>query len=187
MHQEKGVHVKFEMFPILHSINSKAAGREIYIDKPYVRIRVAGMDKDEAFLPVNDQIKARFPDEWALFQQGIEAPRVGTPLHAWGRITPAMARNLETFDIHTVEDIATLSEIGLQKVGMGSRQLQEDARKFLSQSQVAADLGKMDALEAENASLKTQMAELAATVAAMKEQMKPKGKKRGNDEEAQAA
>lgn len=180
--REPGVHVQFEMLPVLHGIESAAHGREIYVDEPHVRVRVAGMDKDEWVSPVNEQIKARFPEEWEQFQKGMEAPKIGTPLHAWGQMTPARIKNLEGFNVFTVEDIAVLPETAIQKIGMGARKLQEDARKFLSLSQTSADVKKLEELEAANKAKDAQLAEQAAAIAALQAQMadlvKPKGKKK---------
>lgn len=171
--REPGTHVEFVMHPLLHGLDSKSAGREVYVDKPHVRIRVAGYDKDEFFGPVTDQMKARFPEEWEQFQKGAVVERIGTPLHAWGRITPALAKNLEAFNCFTVEDIIGLSEVSLQKIGMGARKLQEDAQKFLSMSQTSADLSRMEDLQTKNAEMAAEMAELKAQMA---ELTKPKGK-----------
>lgn len=182
--REPGVHVQFEMLPVLHGIESAAHGREIYVDEPHVRVRVAGMDKDEWVSPVNEQIKARFPEEWEQFQKGMEAPKIGTPLHAWGQMTPARIKNLEGFNVYTVEDIAVLSETAIQKIGMGARKLQEDARKFLSLSQTSADVKKLEELEKTNAEQAQAIKDLQAQMA---ELLKPKGKKKPPPDEELAA
>jgi hypothetical protein len=148
--REPGVQVEFEQYPVLLGFESKQAGREIYQDEPHVRIRVAGQDKSEFFGPVTAKIKARFPEEWAAFERGMEAPMVGTPIEQWGRITPSMRKQLHLLNVRTVEDIASMSDDGLQKLGMGARQLQNDARKFLSLSQSSADLARLEELEKSN-------------------------------------
>jgi hypothetical protein len=189
--REPGVHVEFLNHPCIHGVESKAAGREVYVDKPHVKIHVAGEGRmNEWFGPVTEQIKQRFPEEWAMFEKGAEAPRIGTPLGAWGGIGAATAKNLESIGFYTVEDLASASDMALQKVGMGARKMQEAARKFLSVSQSTADLEKLDEVREENAALKAraeeqakQLADLAAKVAALTVE-KPKGKRKTEDAQA---
>jgi hypothetical protein len=175
---EPGVHVSFELFPVVNGVLSKEAGREVCVDKEYVRIRVAGNDKEEFFGPVNDQIKDRFPSEYESWKKGNDVPLVGTPIQNWPQLTVSQVRNLQSLGVRTVEDMATLSDVGLQKVGMGARKLQDDARKFLSLAQAAADVGQLDELREANANkdlLLAQQAESIATLQAqMAELLKPK-------------
>jgi hypothetical protein len=175
---EPGVHVQFVMHPVVHGVMSKEAGREVCVDKEYVYIRVAGNDKEVIFRPVNDQVKARFPQEYEAWKKGQAEPTTGTPIDRWPQLTPGQAANLKGLNIRTVEDMATLSETGLQEVGMGARKLQEDARKFLSLAQAAADVGQLDELREAVASkdiqLKQQADAIATLQAQMAELLKPK-------------
>ncbi len=163
--REPGVHVTFEMYPVVHGVESKSSGREITIDKPHVRIRVAGNDKEEFFGPATDQMKARFPEEWEAFERGNQVARHGTPLERWPQMTPSMVRTLKNLNILTVEDMATLSDAGLQKVGMGAQKLRTDAQRFLSLAQASADLEQMDEIKAQNAALMERLAALEKAAA----------------------
>lgn len=167
--REPGVHAEFEMFPLLNGLESKSAGREVYTDKPHVRIRVAGYDKDEFFGPATPEIQARFPEEWEAFKRGNEPITHGTPIDRWPQLTPSQVRMLKQLNIRTVEDMASLPDVGLQKVGMGAQKLREAAQKFLSLAQTAADLGRMEEIQAENATLKGQLEALSAQVAELAE------------------
>lgn len=175
---EPGVHVEFEMHPVVHGVLSKEAGREVCVDKEFVRIRVAGNDKEVIFRPVSDQIKARFPQEYEAWKRGQVEPTTGTPIDRWPQLTPGQAANLKSLNIRTVEDMATLSETGLQKVGMGARKLQDDARKFLSLAQNAADVGQLEELREAVAAKDLQIAQMGETLATLQAQvaelMKPR-------------
>lgn len=172
--REPGVHVTFEMFPMLHGLQSKEAGREIFVDKPHARIRVAGYDKDEFFGPANEQIRARFPEEWDAFQRHAEAPTSGTPIGNWPHLfsQPSQVKNLMSLGFRVVEDLAAASDMALQKVGHGAYKLRDAARTYLSGAQVAADTAQVDELKAANATLEAKLAELSAQVAALS---KPEG------------
>lgn len=172
---EAGVHVRFFKEPMLHAARSKEEGRQVFIDKDHVEIKVAGNDKEVFVGPVNDQIKARFPDEWDRYQKaGENVARQGTPVKEWPQLTPSQVRMLEGLNIYTVEDMATLSDAGVAKIGMGGQKMRADAQRFISLARTAADLEQMDELKAANDLLKQQVAELTAQMAELVKQAKPK-------------
>lgn len=178
--REPGVQVEFFLDKVLQGAESVSSGREIYKDEPHVRIRVAGQDKSEVVRQVTAKDRARFPEEWAAFERGMEAPAHGTPIEQWGRVTPSLARTLRNLNIRTVEDLATLSDAGVTETGPGGFKLREDARKFLSLSQASADLSRLEELEKSNkekdealAAQGKQMAELEAKVAKLMVQEVP--------------
>lgn len=161
---EPGVRVEFEMYPMLNAVKSKDAGRQVFDDKPHVRIQNAGEDKHVFFGPVNDQIKARFPEEWEAFQRGSRIAQTGTPVDQWGQLTPAQIRTLKGLNFYSVEDVATASDAAIQRYGMGGQKLRTDAQRFLSLAQAAADVAQLDELRQANL-------EKDAELAAMRERM----------------
>lgn len=171
---EAGIHAIFEMVAVVNGVKSREAGREVCDDKPHVRIRVAGNDKEEFFGPVREEHKKRFPEAWEAFQKGCEVAKSGTPLERWGRVTPSLNRHLKNLNCYTVEDVASISDIGLQKIGPGGNELRREAQKFLSVNQTAADVARLDDLSAENVTLKEQLAELQRQVGALMAAQAPK-------------
>lgn len=164
---EDGVYPKFFKKGALHEGKSKEAGRQVYVDRDYVEIRVPGMDKQVHIAPANSTHKARFPLAWAAYEKGAEAPKEGTPLHVWPRMTPSSVSMLEALNIHTVEDMANAPDFALQKIGMGAREWQREALKFLSLAQTSADVGQLDELREQNAALQAKLAALTAQVEAL--------------------
>lgn len=171
---EPGVQVEFKLMPVLMGAESHAAGREIYADRPHVIIRVAGQDKSEVVKEVTEKVKQRFPQEWAAFEKGMTPPAYGTPIEQWGRITPSLAKHLNTLNVRTVEDIVALPDSGVHAVGPGGFKLRDDARKFLTLSQASADLSRLEDLEKSNKekdealqSLQKQYAEMQGQVLAL--------------------
>ena len=170
---EPGVRATFFKKAALHEGKSKEAGRQVYVDKDYIEIRVAGMDKSVHIAPVNDSHKARFPDEWERYQKGADVKREGTPVRCWPEMTPSQVASLEALNIFTVEDMATAPEFALQKIGMGAREMQKSARRFLSLAQAAADVGQMDELKSTNESQAAQIKALQDQVAALMKAVTP--------------
>jgi len=164
-------HVEFEMYPMVNAVKSKEAGREVCDEEPHVRIRIPGMDKEEFFGPVNEQIKKEYAAEWEAFQNGQRVAQSGTPIERWPQLTPGQVRMLKNLHIYSVEDMATLSDMGLQKVGMGSAKLRADAQRFLSLAQAAADVELLEGLQEEAKVRDAELKELRETVAAMQRQM----------------
>jgi hypothetical protein len=64
----------------------------------------------------------------------------GTPLKMWPRIDRGLAANLAVMHIHTVEALAALSDTNLDNIGLGARDLREQARSFLAASESGADV-----------------------------------------------
>lgn len=147
--REPGVQVEFYLQSVLQGYESQQAGREIYKDIPFVRIRVAGDNKSEFATKATQHYQARFPEEWAAFSKGIEEVKSGTPIEHWGRVTPSLAKALHMVNVRTVEDIAALQDAAVMELPQGFK-LRDDARKFLSMSQTSADLARMEDLEKAN-------------------------------------
>ncbi len=55
----------------------------------------------------------------------------GTPLKMWPRIDRGLAATLAAVHIHTVEQLASVSDGNLANLGMGGRELREQARMFI--------------------------------------------------------
>jgi len=58
----------------------------------------------------------------------------GTPLKQWPRIDRGLAASLAALNVHTVEQLAGISDGNLQNIGHGGRELREQAKAFLAQA-----------------------------------------------------
>lgn len=101
--------------------------------------------------------RVRFPRQWAAYEKGQEQRASGTPLEMLYPDAPDMVTNLQALHIHTVQQLAALSDSGMGNLpfGLSARNL---AKKFL---------GDRAEAEAENNSLKVQVAALTARLEAM--------------------
>jgi hypothetical protein len=108
-----------------------------------------------------------YPAEWvAAFQarydawkRGVELPQEGTPLRSWPLISPSELKRCLQADVLTVEQLAHLTEEGLDNVGMGARALKQKAETWI------AEKTGPGALIEQNAALKAQVDDLGNKLA----------------------
>jgi hypothetical protein len=112
---------------------TKAAGRPMFKTAECVEIRVPGSNDVKAgrIKYMKPDPRERFPEAYAKFKKGDEVQIVGTPLKHWGLITPASAKSYGAIGIHTVEQLAGLSDPKAQAI-MGSIADRQKARDFLA-------------------------------------------------------
>lgn len=179
--------VTFYMRPIKDERESATQGRPIFRDVPYVKIQMPG-DKLSAFeAKVTQEHRLRFPRQWAMFEAGhTEQQIVGTPLREWPPLTAAQVAEMNALSIFTVEQLAGLSDTGLDRLGLHARTLQNKARAFLESAKSAAPIEhltaenaqlreRLDALEATNRQALDALAEANRLMAQMKEQQTAAG------------
>ena len=137
-----------------NNFRSEQEGRPVYDDVEKVEIIIPGMTQSIAVERVNEGHKMRWPQHYAAFQKGLEPVHDGTPLEEWPPLSPAQVANLKALQVHTVEQLANITDTAIQKIGMGARDLKAKAGAWLDQAQSGAALSK--AL-AENAQLRAQL------------------------------
>lgn len=120
----------FEMRAEADKATSKAEGRPIFREVPYITILIPG-DRDQVVRRVREGDKTRFARQWEQFEKrGLTATN-GTPLEQWPMLGVAQVAQLRALSVLTVEALADLSDAGLAKLGPGGRELQGQARRFL--------------------------------------------------------
>lgn len=159
---DKNLFVEFSMMPELQKAESEKQGRPIYADKPYITIMFPGDKTKKQVRPVRMQSNGvqpsdpeRFPRQWASFQNQQSQIPDGTRLEEWGPCSRSDAMNLKHFGIHTVEQMAELSDTQVQGLPIGSKQLRDKAIAFIAQSKDGAAGAKY---AKENADLKADLA-----------------------------
>lgn len=163
MQSEPGVYAKFHYQPVLDGAASRSAGRPVYQDRLYVEIAVAGQDKQMVNRPAQDKDKVRFAHEWAAFERGEESKRTGTPLGQWPRLatSPALVKSLEAANIYTVEDVASLTDETIPKLGMGGYKLREEAQRYVAGANTV-NPSEVEALREQNKMLLERLEALEA-------------------------
>lgn len=121
--------------------------------------------------------EGRLPDEWYerykaaynRWKKNEEEPEEGTPIKDWPPLSPAERQNLLAMNIRTVEDLATINESGIARIGMGGHALKQKAARWL---EAANDTGKLaeriTAIEISNKRLEDQNAAQAKLIQELK-------------------
>lgn len=119
----------------------------------------------------------RVPESWVIqwkdafkrWKEGQEIPINGTPIKGWGLISPAQQSTILGINCRTVEDLATINDEGIRRLGMGAIELRDKARNWLaSMKDHGAMSMKMTAIEQENRVLKSSLETMAKQIEAMK-------------------
>jgi hypothetical protein len=152
--------VKFFLHPRENHSKSAEEGRPIFEDTEYIEITQPGNRDSVICRPASEMDKARFPRHYAAFKNRQDQPQQGTPLSQWPALTRSQVEELKFFNVHTVEQLASMSDTNAQKF-TGLVQLRIQARAYLEEaagqaasSKLAAELAKRDE---EIAALKAQM------------------------------
>jgi hypothetical protein len=161
---------------------SMAAGRPIFKEFDFVRICVPGDSLTEIDTYAHDEHKARFPRQWAHYQNQVAGQEdvVGTPLDQWPQVTRSQAEELRGLKFQTVESIADCSDQQLQRIGMvagmSPHNFRLKAKAFLNlandSAEVAQRESELQALKEENAKIK---AETDAKLSKMQEHQEYQG------------
>ncbi len=143
-----------------------------YEGRPFVRIIVPGDKTTVIDQPVRDDHKERFPRQWLYYSmQNASEDIPGVPLTDWRRdrpqdISEMQLNELQVLKFQVVEQVATATDMQLQRIGMGSLGLRNAAQMFLREH-------RANAASSETQALRNELAELKALLLA---QAEPKNK-----------
>lgn len=171
----KGVTPIFFIESVIDPAASEKAGRAIYRDMERVRIQIAGDQFSAAVHPVDEGIIRRFEEAYEKWKRKGHMVVNGTPLAKWPLATPSFIKELEFLNIFSVDDLASVADVHLDRIADG-RQWRDRALAWLKS---AADGAAAAQYAAENVRLREDMAELRAIVAGLTGEPKaPKVSKR---------
>jgi len=153
----KGITPVFRMEGILNERESEAQGRAVYEDKEIVLLYIAGDQFSVHSQPVDGYIKGRFPEQYAHWKRTQEGLHItGTPLKMWPMATPAFIMEMAAINIHSVDDLANVADVYLDKITDG-RVWRERAKTWLK----AASEGALEnKLASENERLRERLSML---------------------------
>lgn len=168
---DNGLFPVFSIEAVKNEEETIKQGRDIFKDVEWINIHIVGDNLTKVSRPATEEDKRRFPQHYQAFKnQGLQLNE-GTPLTEWSLVGKAMAMNLKASNIHTVEQLAAVSDSNL--TWMGARELQAKAKAWLESAEKNAGLSSV---QAENDKLKREMEALKNQMAAL---MSGEGKKRG--------
>lgn len=171
---------------------AEAAGKpfgimdEVYEDVTYIRINIRGSNLREVHRPIREEDKRRFPFSWQEYQKGAKAAARGTPLNKLAGMDPSIMRYYGSLNVFTIEDLALVSDLGLQNLGTGAREFRHAAQEWVDSRKPAAEsdpqlldlVARMDAkLDSQQATIEKLMEEnRALKTAPAKKRPAPKKK-----------
>ena len=167
----------------------KDTGEKLRI--PYIRIMKPGDNTSILEIPVREDHKRRWPEDWLYFashegliDSGANVP--GWKIEEWPHINhdQEAMRNLKYLRFHTVEQIAGASDAQIQRLGMGAHGLREAAKQSLQERVkvgISDELRQKDSkiaqLEGALGSLSQQMEEMKRMLMAQSGQAQQKEKR----------
>ena len=164
-HADRRLVVRFSLQPRLDSKRTEEEGREIYKQVEFVTILIPGDKTLTVNRPVQASDKQRFPLQYQAFKNQKGEALVGTPLTAWAVVNESQRRELEYFNIRTVEALAEVADNFASSM-MGINNLKQQAQKYLAVSKEAAPTVKLmkeiERKDGEIASLQDQIKNLAS-------------------------
>lgn len=149
--------VKFSVHSELSQHKSKLAGAPVYDDVEIVTILNPG-EKEPVIVAADDFHKRRFPKQYEAFKKGIENQQGGTPLELLFPASPSTVKQLKTFHIFTIQQLANISDSAMGQIPMG-RSLADRAKEYVRNAGNGQAFHAMEAMRAELDALKATMAE----------------------------
>lgn len=174
--------IVFEQRAIEDRNASIAAGGLVMRDVDYVIVRQVGckdtVEKEaEGWLVDIEKAAAQgtYPGEWVrhfrekyqAFKAGQAEPELGLSVRQWPSLSKAQAENLIAAGVRTVEDVATMNEPTMQRVGMGARELKGKAKAYVESRDQNKAAEQITALQAQLGDRETRIEALEARLAAL--------------------
>lgn len=173
---DANLNVIFYKRSVLNPAKSREAGIAIHEDVDYVKMFQPGENLNVIERPVNEGDKIRFPQQWARFLQNQTQAPEGTPISLLFPNNPGVADNLRvSFGIHTIQQLAALTEHAMSSIGMGALDYKQKAVRFLDAAKESGSFHLMqDELQKQkdaNYTLTRQVNELSALVKTLQDQL----------------
>lgn len=155
----KNVQKKMEM-------ESKLQGRPVFKEVTHIVKIVPGDQRLQIDRPMRETDMEEFPVEWARWCQTKENKIPGFPIENWPALSDTQKAELKAMKIHTVEQMANLSDAILQNF-RGGGDLRAKAKIFLEAGKDAELIGAIrKEAAAKEAAMQAQIDELRALIEA---------------------
>ena len=145
--------VKFSRKSRRIGYKSEMAGRPIYEDTDYISIQQPG-ERDQLVRPVREEDKHRFRKQWEAYLAEADQTPEGTPVSILFPNEPTVCDMLRDLKIYTIEQLAEVSEYGIERMGIDGRRYVAKAKATLDQS---ANIAQINQLERQVEDVKEQL------------------------------
>ncbi len=175
--------VRFYTHPKQSKAKSTEAGRPIFEEKEYIEIIQPGNKDSIVNRPVSQMDIERFPEHYRKWKarEGEHEAVEGTLLAHWPAVTRSQVEELRYLNIHTVEQLAAISDANAQNV-MGINLLKTRAKEYLEASQNQAYADEMRVLREQNEQMMEQIQKLNAALEVQDEAPKKRGRPKKTEE-----
>lgn len=175
--------VKFFNHPRQDKKASKAEGRPIFKEVPYIEIMVPGNKDSLVRRPASQLDIDRFPEHYRKFQAREQDSETyeGTPLEHWPGVTRSQVAELKYMNVHTVEQLADVADVHAQGM-MGISLLRERAKAYLEASDREAAGEEILALRKQNEELANTLEAVNQRLAALESEEGDKAASAGSDD-----
>jgi len=185
---DAGLYVEFYLEAIKDEESSLKEGRPIFRDVEFIKIIPVGDKHTVVCRPVKkfDDHQSpsdanRWPKQYAAFKNKQTQVNDGTPVEEWPILTKSQAMMFKSVNVHTVEQLAAVSDTNLNNLGMGAREYREKAKAYIENAKGGSGVL---ALQEENKFFKEQIEALKNQIAALSENSeKPKRGRQQKTEE----
>lgn len=155
---DKALFVQFNLEPHQNMTKTALEGRPIFEEREYIMIMVPG-DKDSiVHRPALENDKNRFRDRYERWKQKVgDQINTGTPLKMVPWLNSSQVKEMEYFNVYTLEQLAALSDSHAQRF-IGINALRQRAKDAIQAAKEAAPLSAIRAeIEAKDNELKTAL------------------------------
>lgn len=157
--------VTFYRKGVMNARKSEESGAPVFDAVDFIKIQHPG-EMDTTERPVREDEKITFKAQWDAYMAGREQIPDGIPIATLFPAQEEVVALLRHCRVHTVEQLAALTDTGLQSIGTGARTLQGKARDFLAMANKMAGPNRLqqqiDDLTARNEVLTQQVNQLLA-------------------------
>jgi hypothetical protein len=159
-----------------NALKSQAAGVRFHDELDFVKMHAPGEHLQVIDRPVVESDKTRFPRQWRAFQQGRKQETDGIPIDMLFPLHPAVADNLRSYGVHTIEQCANMSASAIESIGMGAQDYKNRAVDYMEAASAGANYHKftaqLDEEKRKNVRLQKQLDELSAQFTMIMNQVK---------------
>lgn len=171
-------YVEFRKEAVQNGFKSENQGVPIFDDVDFIRIMFPGDRTKIIDRPVKEEDKYRFERQWNQYEKTGVVSHEGTPITEWPPLTKGEAMTLKGSGIHTVQQLAAMSDHGLDVI-LGAHQMREKAKIFVQaqtgdNAAISKLMAAVEQLTLDNKALKEQVSGLPPQVERKKPGRKPK-------------
>lgn len=161
MANEDLVVARFFIHTVQNEAKSKEQGRPIYDEYEAVQITFSANKFTKHVAPAHEVFKTErnfqtgdvtqltyamaYNEQYKKFKDGHDQTQAGTPLAELPFLTASKRLELKALNIHTAEALAQVDGPPLKQLGMGGRELKNQAQAYLDKAAGSVDVVKMAA------------------------------------------